>query len=216
MTLSVENLTISNGTTPLISSVTFTVNQGEVLTLMGPSGCGKSSLLSAVAGHLSPTFALQGQISLNNSSMNELEPDQRRIGILFQDDLLFPHLNIWENLAFGLPRQIKGSNRKKHAILTLAQIGLEEIAYHMPTEISGGQRARISLMRTLLAKPEAVLLDEPFSKLDKELRTAFRQFVFEQIKAQNIPALMVTHDDDDIPDGGNVLRWPWNKETRHD
>ncbi|MDX1301641.1 ATP-binding cassette domain-containing protein [Photobacterium sp.] len=216
MTLSVENLTISNGTVPLISSVTFSVNQGEVLTLMGPSGCGKSSLLSAVAGHLSPTFTLQGKISLNNRSMNELEPDQRRIGILFQDDLLFPHLNIWENLAFGLSRNIKRSDRKKHAIATLQQIGLEELANHMPTEISGGQRARISLMRTLLAKPEAVLLDEPFSKLDKELRTAFRQFVFEQIKAQNIPALMVTHDDDDIPEGGNVLRWPWNKESRHD
>jgi putative thiamine transport system ATP-binding protein len=214
MTLSVENLTINNANIPLISSINFSVNNGEVMTLMGPSGCGKSSLLSAIAGHLSPVFTLEGQIQLNNTIMNDLEPDQRQIGILFQDDLLFPHLNVWENLAFGLPRNITGANRKNKAIQTLTQIGLHDIAFNMPNEISGGQRARVSLMRTLLAKPKAVLLDEPFSKLDKALRVEFRHFVFEQIKTQNIPALMVTHDDDDIPENGLVLRWPWNNNDR--
>lgn len=138
MTLSVENLTINNANIPLISSVSFTVNNGEVMTLMGPSGCGKSSLLSAIAGHLSPAFTLEGQIHLNNMIMNDLEPDQRQIGFLFQDDLLFPHLNVWENLAFGLPRCITGASRKEKAILTLTQIGLHNIAFHMPNEISGG------------------------------------------------------------------------------
>ncbi len=214
MTLSVENLTINNANIPLISSINFSVNNGEVMTLMGPSGCGKSSLLSAIAGHLSPVFTLEGKIQLNNTIMNDLEPDQRQIGILFQDDLLFPHLNVWENLAFGLPRTIIGANRKNEAIRTLTQVGLHDIAFNMPNEISGGQRARVSLMRTLLAKPKAVLLDEPFSKLDKALRIEFRLFVFEQIKKQDIPALMVTHDDDDIPENGLVLRWPWNNNDR--
>ena len=214
MTLSVENLTINNGEQALFQPVSFQIEPGRILTLMGPSGCGKSTLLSAVAGHLSPVFQLEGKISLNGLSMNTLAPDQRRIGILFQDDLLFPHLNIWENLAFGLPRSVSASQRKEQALATLKQIDLSTLAEKMPTEISGGQRARISLMRMLLSEPHAVLLDEPFSKLDKALRSEFRAFVFRQIKSKNIPALMVTHDEDDIPPGGNVLRWPWAEGSK--
>ncbi|UXI02500.1 ATP-binding cassette domain-containing protein [Photobacterium sp. TY1-4] len=213
MTLSVENLTINNREQAMFPPLTFQVAPGEILTLMGPSGCGKSTLLSAVAGHLSPYFQLSGNIELHGENMLPLAPDQRRIGILFQDDLLFPHLNVWENLAFGLPKTIKGTARKAKAQAILDQIGLGALANQMPDEISGGQRARISLMRTLLSKPRAVLLDEPFSKLDKALRAEFRQFVFEQIRQQAIPALMVTHDDDDIPPGGEVLRWPWHTES---
>lgn len=215
MTLSVENLTLSNSEQRLFQPVSFQVEPGKILTLMGPSGCGKSTLLSAIAGHLSPVFLLEGAISLDGLNMIEMAPDQRRIGILFQDDLLFPHLNIWENLAFGLPKSIVGNNRKAKAMATLQQLGLSELAEKMPTEISGGQRARISLMRMLLSEPHAVLLDEPFSKLDKALRNEFRSFVFQQIQQQEVPALMVTHDDDDIPDGGSVLRWPW-AETNQD
>ncbi|MEJ2763735.1 ATP-binding cassette domain-containing protein [Photobacterium sp. MCCC 1A19761] len=213
MTLSVENLTINNRDQAMFSPLTFQIAPGEILTLMGPSGCGKSTLLSAVAGHLSPVFQLSGKIELNGENMSPLAPDQRRIGILFQDDLLFPHLNVWENLAFGLPKTVKGAARKAQAQATLDQLGLSGLANQMPDEISGGQRARISLMRTLLSKPHAILLDEPFNKLDKALRSEFRQFVFEQIRQQAIPALMVTHDDDDIPPGGDVLRWPWHTES---
>ncbi|MCW8327739.1 ATP-binding cassette domain-containing protein [Photobacterium sp. SDRW27] len=213
MTLSVENLTISNSEQPLFNPVNFQVEAGSILTLMGPSGCGKSTILSAIAGHLSPVFVLEGKITLGGLGMNALAPDQRRIGLLFQDDLLFPHLNIWENLAFGLPKAIAGRTRKEKALSTLAQLGLSNLAEKMPSEISGGQRARISLMRMLLSEPHAVLLDEPFSKLDKALRSEFREFVYQQIRSKGIPALMVTHDDDDIPQGGHVLRWPWANET---
>ncbi|UTV28883.1 ATP-binding cassette domain-containing protein [Photobacterium atrarenae] len=213
MTLSVENLTINNRDQALFPPLTFEVVPGQVLTLMGPSGCGKSTLLSAIAGHLSPYFQLSGKIELNGENMSPLAPDQRRIGILFQDDLLFPHLNVWENLAFGLPKTVKGPARKTKAQAILDQLGLSTLANQMPDEISGGQRARISLMRTLLSRPHAVLLDEPFSKLDKALRSEFRQFVFDQIRQQAIPALMVTHDEDDIPAGGEVLRWPWRTES---
>lgn len=216
MSLSVVNLTISNtsvSTEPqvLIDALNFNVDNGEVLTIMGPSGCGKSTLLSAIAGHLTPAFSLSGEVTLHGNGILMLEPNERRVGILFQDDLLFPHLNVWENLAFGLPREIRHPARRARAYATLAEIELTELAEKMPSEISGGQRARISLMRTLLSEPHALLLDEPFSKLDKALRETFRTFVFNQIKHSNIPAVMVSHDNTDIPTNGVVLNWPWTQ-----
>ncbi|MGF1737706.1 ATP-binding cassette domain-containing protein [Photobacterium satsumensis] len=209
MTLSVKYLVIQHGDTPLFSPVSFDVCPGEVFTLMGPSGCGKSTLLSAIAGHLANDFSLSGDVTLNERSVMLLAPDQRKIGLLFQDDLLFPHLSVLENLMFGIPRHYRGKERIERAESTLATIGLSQLANKQPSEISGGQRARVSLMRMLLSEPQAVLLDEPFSKLDKALRSEFRQFVFDQIKARQIPAIMVTHDHDDIPPLGRVLNWPW-------
>ncbi|GAB6261856.1 ATP-binding cassette domain-containing protein [Photobacterium sp. R1] len=208
MCLSVKNLTINNGDQRLLTSLSFSAARGEILTIMGPSGCGKSTLLGVIAGHTAPDCHYQGQISLNDHPIDTLEPDKRRIGLLFQDDLLFPHLNVWQNLAFGLPSSVKKSERKKRAYETLAALGLSDLACQSPGQISGGQRARISLMRSLLAEPDAILLDEPFSKLDKDLRIQFRDFVFSQIRQQNIPALMVTHDQDDVPPGGQLLSWP--------
>lgn len=214
MTLSVTNLTVFNKQETLIAPVSFTVNPGEIVTLMGPSGCGKSTLLSAIAGHLAATFTLQGDVQMDNSSVLNLPPDQRHIGLLFQDDLLFPHLDVLENLMFGLPRRYGKSERVAIAQQTLEQINLAMLAHHMPNEISGGQRARISLMRMLLSEPRAVLLDEPFSKLDKELRHEFRSWVFDQIKQRQIPAIMVTHDHDDIPADGIVMHWPWTNTSQ--
>jgi putative thiamine transport system ATP-binding protein len=209
MTLSVTDLSISNNSATLFQPVSFTVAPGEVFTLMGPSGCGKSTLLNAIAGHLSPEFHVSGDVLLNKNSVMSLRPNERRIGLLFQDDLLFPHLNILENLMFGLPERYQGKERTERAMQTLTAIELQSLADQMPDQISGGQRARISLMRMLLSEPEAVLLDEPFNKLDKALRSDFRRLVFSQIRQRRIPAIMVTHDSDDIPENGAVLNWPW-------
>lgn len=211
MSLCVKNLTISDSShTSLFDAVTFCIEPGQILTLMGPSGCGKSTLLSVVAGHLSSEFQCSGEIRLNNNDLTDLPPEKRRVGILFQDDLLFPHLSIWENLALALPDRFKGINRKQKALDTLSEIELRHLADHAPSQISGGQRARISLMRMLLAEPAAILLDEPFSKLDKSLRMSFRSWVFTQISDRQIPTLMVTHDEDDIPDNNPCLTWPWS------
>ncbi|SMY15747.1 ATP-binding cassette domain-containing protein [Photobacterium aquimaris] len=211
MTLSVSQLTLRhNNNNIFIGPLSFDVENGQIKTLMGPSGSGKSTILSAIAGHLAADFTATGDIQLNQQSIISLAPNMRHIGIVFQDDLLFPHLNVWQNLAFGLPSQIKGSQRKKMALATLDELGLLDLQHQQAHQISGGQRARISMMRLLLSQPQAVLLDEPFSKLDKTLRAAFRQFVFDQIQQRNIPALMVTHDDDDIPTDGDVLHWPWH------
>ena len=209
MTLSVESLTVSKGKSPLFNPISFSVEKGEIFTLMGPSGCGKSTLLSAIAGHLSPVFSLSGKVTLHEKDVMTLAPNERKIGLLFQDDLLFPHLSVLENLIFGLPKKYKGKQRRERALQTLTTIGLRQLATQMPDQISGGQRARISLMRMLLSEPQAVLLDEPFNKLDKALRNEFRSFVFDQIRIRHIPAIMVTHDEDDIPKKGTVLNWPW-------
>ncbi|MCG9705520.1 ATP-binding cassette domain-containing protein [Photobacterium damselae] len=207
--LIIKELTVKNHHTPIFGPMSFTVKPGEVLSLMGPSGCGKSTLLNIVAGHNNTPFTYTGNLYLGHKSLDKLPAYQREIGLLFQDDLLFPHLNIWENLAFALPAEIKGTKRHQQALEALESIGLIPLANHHPSQVSGGQRARISLMRTLLAKPKAILLDEPFSKLDPDLRQDFRQFVFNHISDCNVPTLMVTHNSEDIPLNGKVLTWPW-------
>ncbi|MGY5537624.1 ATP-binding cassette domain-containing protein [Vibrio brasiliensis] len=214
MSLCLKNLVICNKSGEvLFNALNLQINNGEIVTLMGPSGCGKSTLLDAIAGHLSSDFTYQGQITLNQKPIDSLPAHQRQVGILFQDDLLFPHLCVWENLAFSLPNEVKGAARKEQAMKALNNISLTNLADSFPDQISGGQRARISLTRMLLAKPNLALLDEPFSKLDRELRVQFRQWVVEQLKKADIPALMVTHDETDIPDNSRCLTWPW--ETVH-
>ncbi len=191
----------------LFSLPALQVAPGEVLTLMGPSGCGKSSLLAALAGVLpaSGPLRLEGDVTLGERSLTQLPPQARRIGMLFQDDLLFDHLTVAENLMFGMPASVKGHRaRREKAVATLAQVDLTSQADKLPGALSGGQKARVSLLRALLAEPEALLLDEPFSRLDKPLRAAFRELVFAQIKALAIPAILVTHDEEDAP--GTILQ----------
>ncbi|MGS3177980.1 ATP-binding cassette domain-containing protein [Aeromonas dhakensis] len=191
----------------LLSLPALQVAPGEVLTLMGPSGCGKSSLLAALAGVLpaSGPIRLEGDVTLGARRLTQLPPQARRIGMLFQDDLLFEHLTVAENLMFGMPASVKGHRaRREKAVATLAQVDLTDQTDKLPGALSGGQKARVSLLRALLAEPEALLLDEPFSRLDKPLRAAFRALVFAQIKARAIPAILVTHDEDDAP--GTILQ----------
>ncbi|MFC1235810.1 ATP-binding cassette domain-containing protein [Vibrio sp. F74] len=212
MSLCLKNLTISNrNKVALFTPLNIEVKPGEVLTLMGPSGCGKSTLLNMIAGHLTDEFSFDGNFTLNSICISDLPAHQREVGILFQDDLLFPHLSVWENLAFALPNSVKSEHRRQQAYAALENVGLFSLANSMPQQISGGQRARISLVRMLLAKPKLVLLDEPFSKLDKELREQFRDWVFEQLAHAKVPALLVTHDESDVPSNSQCLRWPWSQ-----
>ena len=192
---------------PLLTLPPLRVAPGEVLTLMGPSGCGKSSLLAALAGVLPPggPIRLTGDILLGAHRLTPLPPQERGVGILFQDDLLFAHLTVADNLMFGMPAHLKGmAARQTRAHEALAEVGLEAQADKLPGALSGGQKARVSLLRALLAEPRALLLDEPFSRLDKPLRAAFRTLVFERLRTQAIPALLVTHDEEDAP--GTILQ----------
>ncbi|NNN43824.1 MULTISPECIES: ATP-binding cassette domain-containing protein [unclassified Vibrio] len=197
----------------LLESFNLSIITGEIVSLMGPSGCGKSTLLSLIAGHIDPAFTFSGVIILDGCQLNSQPPYQRNVGLLFQDDLLFPHLRVWENLAFALPNTIKGQQRKEMALYTLTDVSLISLADAFPQQISGGQKARISLLRMLLAKPKLALLDEPFSKLDKALRDQFRDWVFEQLRHWQIPTLVVTHDAEDVLHCDRIIHWP--KEITH-
>jgi putative thiamine transport system ATP-binding protein len=183
------------------------VAAGEVLTIMGPSGSGKSTALSALTGTLQPPFALSGRILLDGRDLTRLPTRERRIGLLFQDDVLFPHLSVGGNLAFALPASVTPRAARRERIeAALAAAGLEGFADRDPGSLSGGQRARVALLRTLLAEPRALLLDEPFSRLDAGLRDQIRAHVFGQAREGGLPVILVTHDPDDArAAGGRVL-----------
>jgi putative thiamine transport system ATP-binding protein len=182
----------------LFDELDVAVPAGDVVTIMGPSGCGKSSLLAFICGTLPPVFGASGEARLDGEALNGLPPEQRHVGILFQDDLLFPHMSVGENLSFGLPPALSGrTERRARVEAALAEAGLAGMADRDPDTLSGGQRGRVAVMRTLLSDPRALLLDEPFSKLDVDLRARFRTFVFAHARDNRIPTLLVTHDPSD-------------------
>lgn len=181
----------------LIGPLDLAIAPGEVTTLMGPSGSGKSSLLAFVCGTLDPAFRSAGHVRLGGIDIGDLAPERRRLGILFQDDLLFPHLSVGGNLAFGLPPGLPSRDRRARIIAALAEAGLAGFVDRDPATLSGGQRARVALLRMLLSGPGALLLDEPFGRLDSRLRGQFRRLVFERARDGRLPVLMVTHDRED-------------------
>ena len=203
--LNTGGLDRSAAETSLISNLSLTVAPGVIHTVMGPSGSGKSSLLAAVCGTLAPDFQFDGQIALNGRRIETLPCQARRVGILFQDDLLFAHLTVRENLLFAVPA---GPTREREASVrqALADLEMPGFADADPATLSGGQRARVALMRALLAKPEALLLDEPFSRLDTALRGRMREFVFSTVLQRGIPTLLVTHDAQDVADPRALTR----------
>jgi len=201
--LSLRQIEISLGHRRLLGPLNLTVPPGEVVTVMGPSGCGKSSLLALICGTLSPALQGSGRILLNGEDISQRPPEARHIGILFQDDLLFPHLSVAGNLAFGLPPSLRGRRARRERIeAALADADMNGFANRDPATLSGGQRARVALLRTLLSQPRALLLDEPFAKLDVALRARFRRFVFDHARAQGLPTLLVTHDPQDAAEAG--------------
>ncbi len=199
--LLLKKIQIINNNSSLFPPLSLQIKAGEIASVMGPSGCGKSTLLSAICGNLDKVFTIRGEVLLNNRSVLMLPMEKRRIGILFQDDLLFPHMNVAENLAFALPHKTSTKMKKEKIREALAGADLSGFEKRDPATLSGGQRARVSLLRSLLAEPQALLLDEPFSKLDQELKDQIRSFVFESIRQLNIPALLVSHDHRDCPPG---------------
>jgi len=196
--LVLDGVTIGIGRRMLIPPLDVLVAPGEIVTVMGPSGSGKSSLLAYLCGTLDPAFRATGRLTIDGTDLSPLPAERRRLGILFQDHLLFPHLSVGENLAFGLPAAIRGRRERMRRVdAALGDIGLDGYGGRDPATLSGGQRARVALMRTLLAEPRALLLDEPFSKLDAALRDRIRAFVLEHARAGLLPTLLVTHDPGD-------------------
>ncbi len=203
--LELAGIRIATPQRTLIDGLSATVGAGEVLVVMGESGSGKSSLLAYLCGALPAGLVAGGSVRIDGREVGELPTAQRRIGILFQDDLLFPHLTVMENLLFALPAG-REAERRAHAESALASADLAGYGPRLPHTLSGGQRSRVSVLRALLAEPRALLLDEPFSRLDMALRQRFRAFVFERLRAQGVPAVLVTHDAHDVPAGARVIR----------
>ena len=205
--LRLESVRIAIGARTLIAPLDLDVAPGECVTLMGPSGCGKSTLLAYISGALDPAFRATGRILIGSVDITALPPEARQVGILFQDDLLFPHMSVAGNLAFALPAVVRDrAVRRARIEQALAEADLAGFGERDPATLSGGQRARVALMRTLLAGPKALLLDEPFNKLDIALRGEFRRFVFEHVARRELPMLLVTHDEADALEGGRVIR----------
>ncbi len=210
MSLSVHVQSLRAVNTPLVQNLRLTVPAGVIHTVMGASGSGKSSLLSAICGTLNAGLTFDGSIHLNGQRIDLLPTEQRRVGILFQEDLLFAHMSVRENLLFALPAAPKAERQQREDKVrqSLQDLEMTPFADADPATLSGGQRARVALMRALLAEPQALLLDEPFSKLDAALRARMRDFVFKLVVSRNLPVLLVTHDDADIADTSHVTRLP--------
>ena len=192
--LILDRIALRLGTRTLIRDLSLIVPPGEIATLVGPSGSGKSSLLAFLTGALPPAFSASGRVLVDGEEVTGRPTEQRRLGILFQDDLLFPHLTVAANLAFGLRPGFSFLERRQRIGAALEDAELEGFEGRDPMTLSGGQRARVALLRTLLAEPRALLLDEPFSKLDRDLRDRFRAFVFDHVRAASLPTVMVSHD----------------------
>jgi putative thiamine transport system ATP-binding protein len=204
MALELDAVTLRLHGRTLIASLTARIEPGAVLAVMGASGSGKSSLLAWIAGTLEAPFEASGRLRLDGRDLAALPIQQRRIGLLFQDDLLFPHMTVRENLLFALPSGVR-AERIAAADAALAEAGLDGFGDRKPASLSGGQRSRVSLLRALLAQPHALLLDEPFSKLDTALRAQMRDFTFATLHARRVPVVLVTHDAADIPAGAQVV-----------
>jgi putative thiamine transport system ATP-binding protein len=202
--LILRNLCIMREGIPLIE-VDHAIAAGEVLTVMGPSGVGKSTLLAYITGTLAPTFTGMGQVLLDGVDITTKPPHARRIGILFQDDLLFPHMSVGANLAFGMPPGGGKAARRAQVEDALGGVGLTGFADRDPATLSGGQKARVALVRMLLSNPCALLLDEAFSRLDADLRAQVRDLVFQTAKERALPVLMVTHDIEDAQAAGGAV-----------
>lgn len=194
--LRLENVTLkfSQMTAPAVARVTLALSPGDVLGLLGPSGCGKTTLLRIIAGFESPqrgTVEIAGQLVAGNG--NWVPPEQRQIGMVFQDHALFPHLSVAENIAFGL-RYSKARDRQERVAQLLSLVKLTGLENRYPHELSGGQQQRVALARALATQPKLLLLDEPLSNLDVQVRLSLREEVLEILKAKNISGIFVTHD----------------------
>ena len=192
--LELKNIHHAYGRQVVVKNLSFALNKGDIGCLLGPSGCGKTTVLRCIAG-FEPVSA--GEILLNGVTVSStgfsLPPEKRRIGMVFQDYALFPHLTVAANIGFGLHHTAKAERKPRIAEL-LQTVGLAEVANKYPHELSGGQQQRVALARALAPRPDLLLLDEPFSNLDVSLRERLSLEVRDILKSQNATAILVTHD----------------------
>ncbi len=194
--LEVSHLEVSFGEKLILDDLSFSLKEGQIAALLGPSGCGKTTLLRSIAGLIQPTAGtIRFGKQLVSLSSLVMPSHKRKIGYVPQEGALFPHLTIAENIAFGLDKSLFTKDQIRHTIKEMLQlIELRGFEKRMPSELSGGQQTRVALARALAIKPAIVLLDEPFSALDAELRGDLRSDVIDLLRAHQTTAILVTHD----------------------
>jgi len=214
--LSIEGLKCAYQSQTVLTSVSFAIEPGEIACLLGPSGCGKTTVLRAIAGFIAPQA---GEIRLGDQVISDADqvvpPERRGMGMVFQDYALFPHLSIADNIAFGL-RGMASSEKERRIREVLDLVELPDLSKRYPHELSGGQQQRVALARALAPDPRLLLMDEPFSNLDTDLRRQLSQEVRQILKRRGIAAIMVTHDQQEaftlsdrigILSAGRVQQW---------
>jgi len=223
--LGVDEISVAYDNNQVVNKVSFSLNKGEIGCLLGPSGCGKTTILRAIAGFES---IKNGTISLCDAIVSDtksnLPPEKRNIGMVFQDFALFPHLSISKNIAFGI-RHLSKKDQKERVDQLLKLINLKDYGNRYPHELSGGQQQRIALARGLAPKPDLILLDEPFSSMDTELREELAREIRIILKHENITAILVTHDQNEafamadyigVINNGELLQWDEGYELYHE
>lgn len=223
--LEVDNLLCQYDENIILEDLGFHLGKGEIASLLGPSGCGKSTLLRAIAGFETPK---KGSIAINGKVLSDkdtsIAPEKRKIGMVFQDYALFPHFTIHQNIAYGLSKKQRvGSDDRIDRLLKL--VDLSGFNQRYPHELSGGQQQRVALARALAPEPELILLDEPFSNLDADLRTRLGIQVREILKSLEISAILVTHDQQEafamadhigLINQGNIIQWGTPYDLYHE
>ncbi|MBP0597530.1 ABC transporter ATP-binding protein [Herbaspirillum sp. LeCh32-8] len=183
------------GALQALDGVDLSIAQGEFFSLLGPSGCGKTTLLNIIAGFLEPSA---GSVAIGGRDITRLAPHQRDIGMVFQNYALFPHLNVFDNVAYGLRvRKFKGDAVRERVAEMLALVRLSELAERMPHQLSGGQQQRVAIARALAIRPQVLLLDEPLSNLDAKLRKDMQAELRRLQRDVGITTVMVTHDQEE-------------------
>ncbi|MBY6035798.1 ABC transporter ATP-binding protein [Fictibacillus nanhaiensis] len=190
--IELQNITKHFKKQSVLNIPSLSINKGEIVSIVGPSGTGKSTLLRILAGLEEPD---SGQIFIENQSMAGITPQDRPVVYMFQESLLFPHMDLLENVAFGLKmRRVNKTKRYELSRNMMKRVGIEGLESRYPHEISGGQKQRAALARSLIVNPKVLLLDEPFSNLDTELRKETRRWMKRLLKDEKITVLFVTHD----------------------
>ena len=193
--IQLKNLTKQFGDHTALSQINFEVNNGEFLTLLGPSGCGKTTLLRLISGFETPD---SGNILLNGENITHLPPEKRHINMVFQNYALFPHMNVYDNIAFGLECQRLPENIiRKRVTEIMNKVKLQELAHRKPNQLSGGQQQRVAIARAVVNEPLVLLLDEPLSALDYHLRKNMRIELKGLQRRLGITFILVTHDQEE-------------------
>jgi len=193
--ISIRNLVKKFGSSTVVNDISIDIEKGQMVALLGPSGCGKTTLLRMIAGFEQPT---SGDIILKGQRVNDIPPQKRNVGIVFQDYAVFPTMTVFDNVAYGLKiKKIPKDQIFNEVMHYLSLVGLIGLEKRMPSQLSGGQQQRVALARALITKPDVLLLDEPLSNLDAALRLKIRKEIRKIQKQLSITAVFVTHDQEE-------------------